>query len=69
MHILEAVPKDIHFLTEFSFVELKHLKVILDNMVFNYDGSIKEHVEAKKYLEKQLYPVVSKTIKDMNNGN
>lgn len=69
MHILEAIPKDIHFLTEFSFVELKHLCIILDNMVFNYDSTIPEHVEAKVYLEELLYPTILKTIKDMENGN
>ena len=68
MRILEAVPKDIHFLTEFSFIELKHLQTILDNMVFNYDGAIEEHVQAKKYLEERLYPIVADTIKELEDG-
>ena len=62
MRILEAIPKEIHFLTEFSFVELSHLKTILDNMVFNYDSSILEHAEAKIYLESTLYPTIKEAI-------
>ena len=62
MRILEAIPKEIHFLTEFSFVELSHLKTILDNMVFNYDSSILEHAEAKIYLESILYPTIKEAI-------
>lgn len=69
MRIIEAIPKEIHFLTEITFAELQHLQTILDNMVFNYDGTTPAHVEAKQYLENQLYPTIAAAIKEMTNGH
>lgn len=46
------------------------LKVILDNMQFNYDGENPEHVKAEEYLTQVLYPTVNSYIREMviNNG-
>lgn len=69
MRVIDAIPREVHFLTEFTFEELELLKLVLENMVFNYDGKSEEHMKAKKYLEEQLYPVVKKTVEDMRNGS
>ena len=68
MQIIKAIPKDIHMLVDISLKEFQYLDIILNNMVFNYDGSDGLHVEAKEYLEKQLSPMVADTIKELENG-
>lgn len=69
MQLIKAIPKDIHLLVDIPLTDLQHLDVILNNMVFNYDGSNPAHVEAKKYLEKSLSPFVTETLEDILNGN
>lgn len=62
MQLLDAVPKDIHFILEMSMKDLISLKVILDNMEFAYDGKDDTHVEAKRYLEETLFPTVTNLL-------
>lgn len=60
MHIVEVIPADLHFMTMFKSKEVKLLKTILDNMVFNCDASNPLHVEANEYLHKLFYPTIEK---------
>lgn len=69
MQVIKAIPKDIHILVDIPLIELKHLDTILNNMVFNYDGTNPEHVEAKRYLENGLSIFVSETLGDLLDGS
>lgn len=69
MQVIKAIPKDIHLLIDVSLEELTHLDTILNNMVFNYDGTNPKHVLAKQYLEKGLSVFVTETLEDLSNGN
>ena len=69
MVIVDAVPRDVHLITDFSLSDLKKLLLILDNMTFKFDGSISEHVEAKEYLENVFYPTVCEAVKEYTGGS
>lgn len=69
MVVLDAVPKDIHFILDVSMADMKDLKIILDNMVFNYNGDLEEHRKAKVFLEQVFYPTVEQSIESMKDGN
>lgn len=69
MVIVDAVPRDIHIIVDFSLSSIKKLKTLLDNMTFNYDSAISEHVEAKEYLEQVLYPTVTEALEKYSNGS
>jgi hypothetical protein len=66
MIVLDAIPKEIQVITQFSMSQLLYLKLILDNMTFNYDGTNSRHVEAKNYLEQELYPAIEQLMKNVN---
>ena len=61
MQVIKAIPKDIHILIDMPLEELKYLDTILNNMVFNYDGTNPEHMAAKHYLENGLSVFVTET--------
>lgn len=65
MILIDAIPQDIQFVMNMNKSDIKNMKIILDNMVFNYDSSKPAHVEAKKYLEKTLYPLIEDILKEM----
>ena len=69
MIIVDAVPRDVHVIVDFSLESLKKLKTILDNMVFDYDSNTPEHVKAKEYLEQVLYPTVSDALEKYDDGS
>ena len=69
MQFIKAIPKDIHILVSISLVEIKHLDTILNNMVFNYDGTDPTHIAAKQYLEKGLSVFVSETLEELFDGD
>ncbi len=68
MQVIKAIPKDIHILIDVPLVELQHLDTILNNMVFNYDGSNPKHIAAKKYLEEGLSVFVTETLEELLDG-
>lgn len=67
--ILDVAPKDIQFLVEMNSGAVNAMLVILDNMVFNFDGSKEEHIQAKDYLETQLYPLIKEAKKTLEGAN
>ena len=62
MYVVDAVPKDIHYLIDASASELKSLLVLLDNMVFNRDSNNPEHVKADEFLHSEFYPLIKKLV-------
>lgn len=68
MNVVDIAPKDIHILLDFSLKELLNLKLILDNMTFNFDGDKQNHVDAKVFLEGELYSTITSTIKELTDG-
>ena len=62
MRVLDAIPQEIMVITQFSMSELLYIKLILDNMTFNYDGTDETHQKAKEYLEQGLYPAINEII-------
>lgn len=69
MQVIKAIPKDIHILVDIPLTELQYLDIILNNMVFNYDGKIPEHIEAKRYLENGLSVFVTDTLEELSDGH
>lgn len=69
MELVDIVPKDLHILVDISFQDLLKLKTILDNMVFNFDGENKLHIDADTYLREVLYPNINSIIKGIEDGN
>lgn len=69
MIVMDAVPRDIHVIVDFSLSSLKNLRTVLDNMTFDYDSTNPEHVEAKEYLEQVLYPTVNGALEKYNDGS
>lgn len=65
MRVVDVVPKDIHYLLDFSGSDLSNIKTILDNMSFNMDPKDQSHVEANDYLHKVMYPLVAKLIEEV----
>ncbi len=68
MKVIDVAPKDIHILVDFSLKELLSLKLILDNMSFDFDGTKESHINAKDFLEGDFYHVINSTIKELVNG-
>ena len=68
MRIVDIAPKDIHILVDFSLKELLNLKLVMDNMSFDFDGSNPSHIEAREFLEGPLYQIVTSTIKELTDG-
>ena len=66
MKVLDAIPQEIQIYTQFSMSELMYVKLILDNMTFNYDGTNSRHVEAKQYLEQVLYPTIEQILRNVS---
>lgn len=62
MKVLDAIPQEIMVITQFSVSELMYLKLILDNMTFDYNGTDETHQKAKEYLEHGLYPALEQLI-------
>lgn len=69
MHIIDVVPEKVHFLIDIPMDEMEYIKIILDNMVFNFDSKLPEHMAAKAYLENKFYPTIDQSIKSIRNGN
>lgn len=69
MHVVDAIPKDIHVLMDFSFSDLKHIALILDNMTFDYDGDSQAHIEAANFLKETFYPVITDTVRGLQDGD
>lgn len=65
MRAVKYVPREIYVLVEFSLKELVMLETILRNTQFNYDGDNPAHLEAKEYLENDLYQNVKKAISEV----
>jgi len=65
MLVIDVVPKDIHYLLDFSGNDLTKLKTIMDNMEFRCDSTNPDHVLANEYLHDVLYPTVSQLIKEV----
>ena len=65
MIVVDVVPKDIHYLLDFSGSDLRNMKTIMDNMEFNADMKNPDHVEADNYLHKVMYPMVSKLLEEV----
>jgi hypothetical protein len=63
MELMSVQPREFLFHFGVSHSDLLKFKIILDNMVFNYDSSQPGHVAAKEYLETKLYPVVVEGLK------
>lgn len=71
MDLIEIQPKDFMFLFGMTLTDLTKLKLILDNMQFNFDGTNPDHVAAKEYLETRLYKTVQSgmdAVEEYNNG-
>lgn len=62
MKVLDAIPQEIMVITQFSVSELMYLKLVLENMTFNYDGTDETHKKAKEYLEQGFYPAIDQII-------
>lgn len=69
MDLVDVQPKEFMFLYGITLTDLKSLKLILDNMQFNYDGVNKDHIKAKEYLEKKFYPSVQEGLKSVEDYN
>lgn len=66
MELIDVQPQDFMFLFGITLTDLKKLKLILDNMQFNYDSTKKEHIEAKTYLEEKFYPRIIESMESVN---
>lgn len=63
MRIIDVEYRDFYFIVDFSKKDMQHLKNILDHAEIQYDGEKEpEMIEATKYLNETLYPVISKAI-------
>ena len=68
MRVIQAIPKDLHILTDISLSELASLDEILNNMVFNFDADNPAHQRAREYLEENLVPFVTKTLEEFTDA-
>jgi len=66
MQILEVIPVGFQIIVGYSYSDLKHLKVIMDNMTFNMDSSNPDHVAADRYLHNRFYSELSATLKELD---
>ena len=66
MELIDVQPQDYMFLFGITLTDLKKLKLILDNMQFDYDSTKKDHMEAKTYLEEKFYPRVKESMDSVN---
>lgn len=69
MDLIDVQPKEFMFMYGITLTDLKSFSLILDNIQFNYDGKNPEHVKAKKYLEKKLYPSIQEGLKAVEDYN
>lgn len=69
MTIVDAIPRDVHVIADFSISSLKKFKTVLDNMTFNYNSNDSAHVEAKEYLEQVLYPAITNALETYSDGS
>ena len=65
MNVLEVIPVGYQIIVGYSLNELKHLRTIMDNMTFNMDSTIPQHVAANAYLHEKFYPELSQTLKEL----
>lgn len=63
MELIEIQPKEFLFHFGITHTDLLKLRIILENIQFNYDSTIPAHVAAKEYLESKLYPTVVEGLK------
>jgi len=63
MELMSVQPREFLFHYGISHTDMLKLKIVLDNMQFNYDGTIPGHVAAKEYLETKLYPAIVEGLK------
>jgi len=66
--IIAIESKDIYFVLEFSFKELKKICDAMDMSVIDYDGDKKEQVEAKDYYTKEFYPFIKEIVEKYENA-
>jgi len=69
MRVIQAIPKDLHILTDISLAELRSLDLILNNMVFNFNADDPDHQKAREYLEENLVPFVTKTLEEFTDAS
>ena len=62
--LLDAVAKEIEFVTVFTMPEVRKLKLIMDIMELNYDGKNPTEVEAEQWLMKEFYPYVKGLLEE-----
>jgi len=65
MQVLEVLPVGFRIIVAYSLDDLKHLKIIMDNMTFNMDGDNPAHVAANDYLHGRFYPELADTLKEL----
>lgn len=65
MRVIEVIPVGYQIIVGYSLDDLRHLKVIMDNMTFNMDSTDPAHIAANEYLHKQFYPELADTLKEL----
>jgi hypothetical protein len=60
--------RDIYFITEFKYEELKMLLEAMDRIVLNYDGAKPEEVKIKDYFTKEFYGFVKEIVEKYENA-
>lgn len=63
MQLIDVIPKDIHFILDISFVDMKKLKFALDNSEFKLNLSNNYEREVNNYVNEVFYKTVEEAIK------
>lgn len=61
--IMNIVPKDIYFLTEFRLDELKKIRMALERSTIRHDGP--EEEEAAGYMRDEFYNFICDAIREV----
>jgi len=69
MELIDIQPQEFMLMYGITLTNLKKLSIILDNMQFNYNSTLPEHMEAKEYLETGLYPAIQAGLKAAGETN
>lgn len=69
MKVVGIFPKQILIGLEFSLEDLKSLKLALDHTTLNLNLENITHKEAEHFVLRELYPLVSKILEDLEEAN
>jgi hypothetical protein len=65
--IISIESRDIFFITEFSFKELKMICDAMDMVTVDFDATIPEQVEAKDYFVGDFYLFIKEIVEKYEN--